>query len=79
MDNRKDSSAKDKTKSTKTVSNDVPKPTPQEVSSQIALPANILELEHAVEMAATEAVREYNKAIGILKRYFIFSLILRYI
>lgn len=33
------------------------------------LPAEITDLEHAVEVAANVALKEYNKAIDILKRF----------
>lgn len=33
------------------------------------LPSDVVELEHAVEHAAALAVKEYNKAIDILKKY----------
>jgi MICOS complex subunit MIC60 len=40
----------------------VPKPVEE-------LPRSVADIEHAVEVAATTAVKEYNKAIGILKDY----------
>lgn len=43
-----------------------PKPAPKPVEP---LPTNVVELEHAVEVAAALAVKEYNKAIDILKKY----------
>ncbi|TMW53440.1 hypothetical protein DOY81_001438 [Sarcophaga bullata] len=43
-----------------------PKPAPKPVEP---LPTNVVELEHAVEVAATLAVKEYNKAIDILKNF----------
>ena len=42
-----------------------PKPAPKPVEP---LPTNVVELEHAVEVAAALAVKEYNKAIDILKK-----------
>jgi MICOS complex subunit MIC60 len=33
------------------------------------LPRSVADIEHAVEVAATMAVKEYNKAIGVLKEY----------
>lgn len=72
-----DPTVKGETTSTKTVSNTTEsKPLPKEMKTtpKVSLPANVLELEHAVEVAATEAVREYNKAISVLKRSNICSL-----
>ncbi|XP_075147962.1 inner membrane mitochondrial protein mitofilin isoform X2 [Haematobia irritans] len=43
-----------------------PKPAPKPVEP---LPSDVLELQHAVEVAAALAVQEYNKAIDILKNF----------
>ncbi|XP_037814732.1 MICOS complex subunit Mic60 isoform X1 [Lucilia sericata] len=43
-----------------------PKPAPKPVEP---LPSSVVELEHAVEHAAALAVKEYNKAIDILKNF----------
>lgn len=42
-----------------------PKPAAKPVEP---LPSDVLELQHAVEVAASLAVQEYNKAIDILKK-----------
>ncbi|XP_073814996.1 inner membrane mitochondrial protein mitofilin isoform X2 [Musca autumnalis] len=48
------------------VSEPTPKPAPKPVEP---LPSDVLELQHAVEVAASVAVQEYNKAIDILKNF----------
>lgn len=40
-----------------------------ESKPQIEIPSNIVELEKAVEIAALVAVKEYNKAVNVLKAY----------
>uniref|UniRef100_T1PC79 MICOS complex subunit MIC60 n=1 Tax=Musca domestica TaxID=7370 RepID=T1PC79_MUSDO len=54
------------TKPAAKVSEPTPKPAPKPVEP---LPSDVLELQHAVEVAASVAVQEYNKAIDILKNF----------